>query len=376
MKLYGKKFARNYIDERVDNKNETMDAILWNVDTINFQARVKIQGSNELIVAHYPRNWKTTPYWMKPNNAVRILYRSGVRGYVEIIGEGRAIPTPISGSTMPDPVGSADGVISGCFVTETSPVSMSVEISSGTYRIDGKIYYLDPDLSGYIIMDDPAPMIMGSLTIMGIMSSSTSLDAAPAIGYFRYDCFVVGTDGIIDYVKGTATYTPTAPIKPAVPVDHILLGDYILVVGGVTTILNSDIGKDWTTPYPAYISVAWSTLINNQFPWYLSTDTPSTNLVIIVKDQYGNPKSAISGGWRATLTKVYGTGDIYSSESGWDDDEVSANFSWTVGFQYRRNQADTEYHPIFKITLSLDDPMYSSINAILLNQFGNPITHE
>ena len=97
MRLYGKRFVKNYVDSRVVRKTEMRDAVLWDIDWSNYVARVKIQGSNQLITAHFPRNWKKQPYWCKEGNAVRIIHRSGVRGYVEIAGEGRAIPSPVQG---------------------------------------------------------------------------------------------------------------------------------------------------------------------------------------------------------------------------------------------------------------------------------------
>src|SRR5512137_812697 len=116
MRLYGKRYAKKFIDRRVRLKTETRDAIVWDIDYLNYVAKVKIQGSNEYVMAHFPRNWKETPYWLKKGNAVAIRHREGVKGYIEVIGEGRAIPTAVSGSSMPEPDTLPDMIISGLTV--------------------------------------------------------------------------------------------------------------------------------------------------------------------------------------------------------------------------------------------------------------------
>ena len=75
-------------------RSESRDAVVWDFDDANKIVRCKIQGSNEYILCHYPRNWQTLPSWCRRGNAVRIAHKGGIRGYMEVIGHGRAIPTP------------------------------------------------------------------------------------------------------------------------------------------------------------------------------------------------------------------------------------------------------------------------------------------
>ena len=96
------------MERHLRDKTESRDAIVWDIDESNFLVRCKIQGSNEYILCYYPRNWQTLPPWCKRGNAVRIAHRGGIRGNLEVIGNGRAIPTPIAGADQfPDGPGSS-----------------------------------------------------------------------------------------------------------------------------------------------------------------------------------------------------------------------------------------------------------------------------
>ena len=67
--------AKNFdrrLNRRFRLRAETRDAIVWDIDTNNYLARCKIQGSNEYVLCHYPRNWQTLPVFLKRGNAVRI----------------------------------------------------------------------------------------------------------------------------------------------------------------------------------------------------------------------------------------------------------------------------------------------------------------
>lgn len=101
-KLYGsRRFLKGYVDNRVYERIESREGIIWSIDEDKQVCYVKIQNSDTSIVAHFPRNWKTIPYWLKPRMAVRIGHLSGNRGYIEVLGEGRAIPEPTAGEVMP-----------------------------------------------------------------------------------------------------------------------------------------------------------------------------------------------------------------------------------------------------------------------------------
>lgn len=382
MRLYGQRFAKRYIDKRVNRKTETRDAILWDVDWNTFEARVKIQGTNEYVIAHFPRNWMRKPYWLKEGNAVSVRHRQGNRGYIEIIGEGRAVPTPVEGSVFPPEQDQPDMIISGCRMSESSPPQMAVVISSGTFRLDGTIYYLTPDVTGYIIMDDPAPMTMGSGDTMGSGGYTVSLDAAPStVGHWRYDAVCVGTDLVIDYIKGVAS---TDPVKPGIPSDHLQLGGYILVQWDDTYVTDGDIGYEWTAPRPTTVTLSTSSYTGtisgeNNFVWYAEGGAhwpnPECSVTISVKDQYGEAISPGAGGYDMTLNKAGGTGQVWSADSGYHADEVGLSCGLSsCSFRYQRNQtASPETSAVLTGTLSYSHDLTGVVNIMNLDISGEQL---
>ena len=376
MRLYGQRFAKRFVDGRVSLRTETRDAILWDIDWNNYEARVKIQGTNELVIAHFPRNWKTQPYWLKKGNAIRVLHREGIRGYVEVIGEGRAIPTPVTGSVLPPEESLPDMILTGCVVSESTPPQMGVYITSGTFRLNGTVYYLTPDVTGYIIMDDPPPMTMGSGDLMGSGGYTVSFDPAPTTpGYWRYDAICVGEDLVIDYIKGVES---TEPVKPAIPSDHLQLGDYILVQWGVTAIYNKDIGFEWYQALPTMLeitAVSYTGTISGEqyFEWYNSGETywpnPECYIKFDVLDQYGEPIAPGAGGYSGTLDMMAGTGDIWSLDTGYSSSEVSQDWSTHsyYNFKYRRNEVASphEASPIVMATLDYSPEIKTAFTLYL-----------
>lgn len=371
MRLYGSRYLKRHSDRRVQLRMESRDAVLWSVDTTTNTARVKIQGSAEEIVAHFPRNWSSRPYWLKEGNAVRVIHKGGIRGYIEIVGEGRAIPTPVDGSSaLPIPAALPDGIVTGLEVTATSPETMSVNINSGTYRIDGTIYYLDPEDAGFtaIVMNDPAPMTMGSAEVMlGRAQGTVSIDPAPAEGLFRYDLICVGTDYVIDYIAGTASANPS---PPSLPSNHVVLA-YIFVVGGATEIYRADIGGEFVTRVPTYLEVTVAT--GEEFEWDTGNNYPYTNVTVVVKCQYGWTLSTTYRGYSITLTKDQGSGQVWSSDEGYDDDEVTQAATHTATFRYRRDQTVTEEHCVFTVVLYGRAGVTNGFYIILLDSAGDPV---
>lgn len=376
MRLYGKRFVKRYVDSRVERRTETRDAVLWDVDWSNYVARVKIQGTNEYIIAHFPRNWKKRPYWLKEGNAVRVIHRQGVRGYVEVVGEGRAVPTPISGGALPPTAVPADGVISGLNVTATQPESMGVNVESGWFRLNGNTYYYTEEYSGYIVMDDPAPMTMGGGEIMGQGQTTITIAAAPSAGYYRYDLIAIGEDLTVDYISGEISASD--PQQPTVPSDHLQLGSYILVRGGVTEIYQYDIGAVFTPREPAGLDFTLSGSYLSGEYWFESSSgeapypNPTMYVNVEVEDQYGQPLTPGAPGYDFTLELTNGTGDLWSSDTGWHSSQVDQDnvYASSYTFQYRRDEVSTEKSVIVTCTLNRAVPIELIQQIILLDETG------
>jgi len=393
MRLYGRKFASQFIQKKLKPKSETSDGIIFEVDWSQYVCKCRIQGSDEYIDAHFPRNEATIPSWMKPGNAVRLLHRTGIRGHIEVIGHGGAIPTPQPGSpSHPTTSSIADGVISGLEITAAG--GMTVAISAGTYKIDGAEYEITGGETGYAVMSEsdppmtmneiwpPAvlgdpkganfilmsesnpPMTMSELWpqgTMGIGESVFILDPAPAVGWFRYDAFQVGTDKVIDYLKGTEAQSN--PAKPTISANHVQIGEYILVVGGYTEITDGYIGKEWTAPYASELTLSGI----DDFYWDSGNDYPETNLTVAMKNQYGY---SYSDPRTFTLTMVIGSGKVWSAEDGYDDVSVSQNATGTYTFKYQRDQTDDEISPSFMVQASGSEELAGFHNITLYDEYG------
>jgi len=341
MKLYNGKTIKQQVNRIVAARSETRDAVLWDIDTISQVCRVKIQGSPNLITAHFPRNWQVTPYWLKRGNAVSVRHRSGVRGYVEVTGEGRAIPSPVSGSALPDQQGLSDMILTGCELIATTPASMEIIATSGTYRIDGVEYTFS--------------------------STGLEIDEAPTTGLFRYDLCSVGIDGVLDYHPGVASANPQKPVIDAA--DHLQVGKYILVRGGVTVIENGDIGMVWSELYAALLLLTY----DNTHEWSEADPETTRTIKVEIKDQYENFFS-VDG--TLELELKWGTGQIYSGDTGWNgvkvEQELANMYSYT--FTYKRDQEEVEHSPVvFLVTLRTEKILMTSCYITLLDENGEPI---
>jgi hypothetical protein len=259
MRGYSKKIIRNRLQTAMARKAETRDAILWDVLPDQHYCRVKIQGSDELIIARYNENWEQTPQWLKAGNAVRIVHRGGVRGYVEIVGHGQNIPTAIVGGSMTPPVDTLpDAILAGLTIhaaTESAEDedgniiyvgNMSVIVYDGSYRINGITYAVN-NLGSPMIMQEDSPHIMGELISMNTDVVVLTFDEVATSGKYRYDLVVVGTDGIVEVYKGSEAYEPIIPDTPA---DHLLLG-FVLIVSDIDEIRPWHINRYWENPTPA-----------------------------------------------------------------------------------------------------------------------------
>ena len=309
MRTYGKRLLRGATDKAVKQASESRDAVLWDILLNERVCRCKIQGSSEFVIARFPQNWASVPEWAKPGQAVRIAHRGGVRGYIEVVGFGRAIPTPVSGSATPDPATPADAVLAGC-VLKALPQTpgISVYVTTGWVRFNG--------------MELAVPavaMMAGSLfrmnmgMAMGNVAGVFSV-AAPSAGQFRYDLFSISSRLVLTKTAGAAFATVES--KPALPSGHLAIG-YLLVRGGQTVITANDISQVWSVPAPSSIV---TTATDNGTVW---------TIVASVKDQYGNAITAPSG-WNLSAAITSGDGSI-TPTSGNTGSGSTFTFTYTEG---------------------------------------------
>jgi hypothetical protein len=297
VRLYGKRFLKSKVRREMSSRVETRDGIVWDVLPDQRVCRVKIQGSGEFIVAWYPLNMDKNPSWMKAGNAVRIAHVGGAGGRIEVVGHGLRLPSAMPGGDRPPEIAGPDGVVSGAYVHAPDVPSMTVAIEPGTYRINGITY----ELAGEgMVMSATSQEVMGSGSVMGGVAATVTLNAAPSVNTFRYDLIVVGADGVVDYIPGTPWAYPgwsgwdkvSTPVKPTVPAGHVILGDYILVYGGMTEVTDADIGREWTRPRTASVKVTaddasllYGDLVGGYPPGTLAN--MRTYLYALVYDQYG-----------------------------------------------------------------------------------------
>lgn len=307
MRLYSGRSINRSVERRFRSHTESRDAIVWDVDESTGVARCKVQGSDEYILCHYAQNWSTLPYFVKPGFAVRIVHKGGSKGFQEISGPGRAIPSPVLGSALPPPPPLFDGIITGMLPTAPG-LGMYVSISSGTFRIDNLTYTFNAT-DGGILMESDADIEMASDSELLLGTGANSLlllDPAPSIPEARYDLIVVATDGIAHVVKGTAS---TDPVMPDVPADHIEIA-HVLVLGGVTEIFQKDINALWEPRLPHNLTFVLSgAYVKSQSEMYCSlTDANVTmDITITIRCQYGWP---LSIPYEITLNKDIGAGSI------------------------------------------------------------------
>jgi hypothetical protein len=364
MKLYGKRFLRRSMERDAQYRRESRDGIVWEHLPDQRLARVKIQGSNEIVTAWYPENWQKTPVFLKLGNAVRIAHVGGNRTRIEIVGHGLTIPTPVGGGMLPDLGAGEDYWVSGGGLLSTETPSLRVRILPGTIRIDGMNYDLtfDPLMGG--------PLQMGDGIVIGSGIGIDEIDPPPDFSYpfwgetaqYRYDAFVVGIDGVVDYLKGTAVigtagpplYNPVVPEKPAIPAGHVLIGDYILVYSGMTAILQSDIGRIFQVARASRLIIITNEIMDwhppalGPPPDYVETPIPTDQGIDLqMIDQYGNP-SRFGGNYLFNLEFpqwIEGNGGIgVKSITGTTIDPnnqpISRYGSYGFSFSYQRQNAD------------------------------------
>ncbi|RQW89932.1 MAG: hypothetical protein EHM79_02170 [Geobacter sp.] len=307
---------------------ETRDAILWDIID-NKRCRVKILGSDTLLVANYPENQEKNPVWLKPGNAVRIQHAAGNRHKIEVIGNGFAVPTPMSGSAAPTPPTPQDAIISGLTLSPAGGMFVAVRI--GQVRFSGAVFN-----TGYFTAD--SNLYADSDIYADTFAAVKVINAAPAAGTYRYDIIVIGSDLVIDYVAGTAS---ASPAMPAAPTGHLLCG-YLLVAPGTTSIKAGDIGKKFSQGRAASLTVV---VADNDLAW----DQLSTTITVTVKDQYGNTFNSPS---LLSVEFVSGNGTLSIGTQSSSTKVTSYLSSGSAIITYTRGHADPgDVSPVFKVIL-------------------------
>lgn len=335
---FGRKFIANRMSRLVESRTETKDGVISEVYPAQRLAEVKIQGSDTAIVAHYPMNWQTTPTWLKKGNSVKINFVGGNRGRKELFTHGSAIPSLISGITGETP---ADWLLTGGEGYATSPASMTVNISAGTVRIGGRTYTFD--------------------------AGSVVLDAAPAAGYYRYDLIVVGTDGVLDYVKGTSATSD--PEVPAVPANHVEVRR-VLLYGGMTEVNQYNIGQVWTDPAPVSLEISLSAT-------YMAWNIPGDHIHVTatVRDQYGQaitPAGAGMDNYDFILSWGMGNGSVDGTASPIPVSHSGITTASTV-FVYTRDNLPTDESPTLEIAVNTTPSLSASATIELRDAEGDPM---
>lgn len=347
---YGKRFLRNKTQRETAKRIETRDAILWDIFPGDKYCRVKIQRSNTLIRAYYPENMMQAEAWLKPGNSVRIQHVGGNRNRVEIIGHGASIPTPTGAAMFPTAQAGPDAVLGGCKVKATD-AGMYVYVETGTYRIDGTIYTLSAMTAAETNIVTAA---------MGVPIDVTHLvkaiDAASSTLY-RFDLLVVGADGTVDLIKGTAAATPAMPDATA---DHVALG-WVLIPPGATDITGALINRPFAEPVASTLNV---TVADDDLAW----TEASTTVTVEVLDQY---QRAITGtNWGIYGEFVGGNGTLDGSSTATRNTGTS---SASTTFTYARGLADPgDESPRLKFSLT-QNPDVQMQTVILLRDASNDI---
>jgi hypothetical protein len=170
----------------------------------------------------------------------------------------------------------------------------------------------------------------------------------------------VGIDGVVDYTAGAAV--TSNPVKPTLAADHVLLGDYILVYGGMTEVTTADIGRIWTPPYASGLT---ATPLDGDLAWA----ELGTSILLKVLDQYGQPFSMGGGGWYFTLEFMAGNGSLWSPETGAATTIAGGHGTNQYTFYYTREQTTGDLSPAFMAKVNTV-PELPAFTRIILRDSG------
>lgn len=327
------------------SRKETRDAILWDI-LDDKRCRVKIIGTNTLLVANYPENLEKKPAWLKPGNAVKVLHTAGNRHRLEVIGSGTAIPTPTTGPMLPIPEIAPDAVLTGLQLIALESDVMQVGVSVGTFRIGGVLYAQET-----MTLANDNLNTFGSGLPLETTAGVVAFAAAHA-SLYRIDIVVSGTDKVLQVVTGTAA---SAPTQPAIPSEHVLAGK-VLIPPGITAIKAEHFNREFVTPTASQLQ---SSSVDLDLAW----GEDYTDITIAVLDQYGR---AITGtNWGITATVTTGTGTVDSATK-W-----TGSGSNQATFRYTRDYGGTEHSPFLQFAL-VQNPSLLTVSAITLRDIdGN-----
>jgi len=353
VRRYGKRFVRRQMERESEDRDKTLDALLYAVDDATRTCQVYVSGSTQLVRVKFPTNWPSRPPWLKPGTSVRVVRLGGVRGMLEIVGYGIRIPGE---ATMPTIDPGEDTILTGMRLHAFRGAEfMNVWVEIGTYRIAGVEYTLGPIAAG----GDEFPA--GGFTPAGGVGAAKELSAAPAVGLYRYDLVVIAVDGVVDVVEGTAA---AVPVMPEVPADHVRIG-HVLVRGGTTYVTEGDVNATVQARQPRSLTVVPD---DSELAWAeLSTD-----VVVTVFDQWMQEFAGTGDGWQILLEIVQGNGEVSfpgegsgSSVTGWTGATAQATFTYT------RDGLASDFSPTLRATLIHTYRAVGVCVITLLDEFGN-----
>jgi len=347
MKLYGKRFLKSSMESTSRDRKETRDAIVWEINEVERYCRVKVAASDALIRAWFPVNIDRVPTWLRVGTPVRIHHVSGERSRIEVTGLGLVLPSSAAGAQLPIvPIGS-NGTMTFMNMNAQFPEpGENLTIAAGTYRINGVIYLFTPETT----MAEGGTWYMGQGGDMGgdyLLLSVDPVEGNPGEYWFRYDVFVVGEDGEVDYIKGDPwryiSYTGNldGPQVPDIPAEHIIIGRPILRIIGQDVVQQRDIGRVWEIPVATELRLsraddpAGSELGGRAVPynsiyffnrqddypplWWRNEYTMCWEETVEVYDQYGNPAWWSATGQMNVLKFSYFENENIIPATGWTD---------------------------------------------------------
>jgi len=355
MRMYGKKAIRDKTTAALRVKEESRDAILWDITPAQRVCRIKIQGSNKLIICRYPDNAYETPPWMKPGQAVKVQHTRGARHRYEIVGPGQTIPTPVAGGGSVEIPARSDGILTGMAIRayNDNPV-MFVYIAAGTYIISGGVYStsdITMEAASALTMEADSQITMGQYVV--------AIPAAPSTGYVRYDLLVVGTNGVVDVVSGTAV--TSNPVIPSTPANHVVIGT-ILMRGDTAGITSDMINKAWETP--KLVSIA-----SDQTD-FITMDWLDTYVEFTIT-MYDQNAVAITGNHTINLSFDSGNGSFTSDPADTTYSMSTAGSAITVKY-YRFNEV-TDVSPVIRVVHDNNYNLISLVPIVLFDSSGDPM---